>query len=62
MNEEETPQSEPLNEVNAVIIVRRETPDGGVETDVFLNGDVKATEAQTILELGLAAWRKKIGL
>jgi hypothetical protein len=60
MNEEE--QQNTLTEVNAVIVIRRDTPDGGVETDVFLNGDVKATEAQTILELGLSAWRKKIGL
>lgn len=50
-----------IAEVNAVIVVRRET-ENGIETEVFLNGDVKATEAQTVLELGIASWRKKIGL
>ena len=47
--------------LNAVIIVRKET-DAGVETEVFLNGDVKATEVQTIIELGLGSWRTKLGL
>lgn len=53
-------ETENTEVLNAVIVVRRET-ENGVETDVIANGDVKVTEIQTILELGLSKWRKQLG-
>ncbi len=56
--EETTPET-PLD---AVIIVKRLNDDGTIATDVLTNGSVLATEVQTLIEMGLKAWRQKIGL
>jgi hypothetical protein len=47
---------------NGVLVVRIEQPDGTITTDTFPQGDVKATEVETILGLGLIGWRSKVGL
>lgn len=47
---------------DAVIIMKTVGPDGSINTDVAPLGDVQATEVQTLIELGLQSWRKKIGL
>jgi hypothetical protein len=56
-NPEEAPQ-----QANGVLIVRIDQEDGGIKTDVIPVGDARATEVSTLIELGLAAWRAKIGL
>lgn len=48
--------------VDAVIIIKSTTPEGGVSTEVVAQGSVQATEVQTLIELGLQSWRAKIGL
>lgn len=47
---------------DAVIIFRMTTPDGDIMTDVSTQGNVKADQVQTLIELGLKTWRTKIGL
>ncbi len=46
---------------NAVVIHRLEE-DGQIKTVVQPVGDVRATEVQTLLELGILSWREQIGL
>jgi hypothetical protein len=57
-----TPEVEGDAPPNAVLIVRVEDEQGNVSTDAVPLGDVKPTEVQTIIELGLANWRAKLGL
>lgn len=47
---------------NGVVIVREFNEDGGVGTKVILSGNVKPTEVQTIIDLGLKGWREQIGV
>lgn len=47
---------------NGVLIVRTQDDDGNIGTNTVPLGDVTILEVQTVLELGLASWRKKIGL
>jgi hypothetical protein len=47
---------------DAVIVIREFNEGGAVGTKIVLNGDIKATEVQTILELGIAGWRRQIGV
>lgn len=56
---QESDEDKPLD---AVIIVKTVTPDGNFGTQVILNGDVKPTEVQTIIEFGLKGWRSQLGL
>jgi len=56
---EETPDAE---QPNAVLVVKIQDEDGSISTDVIPTGNVQATEVQTLIELGLVAWRQKIGL
>lgn len=57
--ETEAPQEPALD---AVIIVKKIDDAGSIVTDVITNGSVQATEVQTLIEVGLQSWRKKIGL
>lgn len=50
------------NPVNAVVIYKIVDEQGNVQTDVGIEGGVQPTEVQTLIELGLLAWRQKIGL
>ena len=43
------------------ILVER-SPEGNIEVDVVPTGDVRATEIETVLKMGLAKWRQKINL
>ncbi len=61
MPDETTDQMEP-EPLDVVLIVKRLGPDGSISADVATNGAVQATEVQTLIELGLKSWRKKIGL
>lgn len=57
-------QPEKAEEVplNAVVIIKNTDDKGNIGTEVVSQGDVLATEVQTLIELGLASWRVKIGL
>lgn len=58
MQEEEETDS-PIDGIFVAKIVDEE---GNIGTEVMLNGTVQATEVQTILELAVRGWRKRIGL
>jgi hypothetical protein len=53
------PPSEPP--LDAVIVIREEK-DGQINTRVVTNGDVRVTEVETLLKLGLQGWQKQIGV
>lgn len=53
------PTAEPP--LNAVLVIREEN-NGQIETKVVVNGDVRATEVETLLKLGLQGWQKQIGV
>jgi hypothetical protein len=57
----EEPEAE-VEQPDAIVITKIATEDGGVTTDVTAIGGVQVTEVQTLIELGLARWRAKIGL
>lgn len=56
-------QEEEQEEVlDAVIVVRTVGEDGSISCRAIPQGNVQATEVQTILELGVLEWRQRIGL
>lgn len=55
----EAAEEKPLN---GVLVARVVSDDGSIYTDIQPVGDVQLTEIQTILELGLQAFRAKLGL
>lgn len=57
--EEAPPEERP---VNGVVVTRAFDPNGAVRAELSLLGDVKATEAQTLLELGIKQARRQLGL
>jgi hypothetical protein len=59
MNEESEAESTPLDGVFVTKVVDEH---GNIGTDVMINGTVQATEVQTLLELAVRGWRKRIGL
>ncbi len=56
---EEEKEETPLS---GVILARKEDADGNISVDVFPNGDVKADQVATLIEIGLKSWRARIGL
>lgn len=52
----------PQEELHAVVVVRSEDAEGNISVDVVPHGNVKADQVQTLLELAVPSWRKKIGL
>jgi len=44
------------------ILVERDAESGNIEVDVVATGDVRATEVESLLKLGLTKWRAKINL
>jgi ACT domain-containing protein len=56
------PSEDAPEQPNGVLIVRIEDEEGNISTDTVPLGNVKATEVQTIIELGLSNWRAKLGL
>lgn len=48
--------------VDGIFIPVGYDPEGNVHTDVILNGNVKVTEVQTIMEVALRGFRSRIGL
>ncbi len=49
-------------QMDAVIVVKTKQDDGTISTEVMVNGNVELTEVQTLLELAVRGWRKRIGL
>ena len=45
-----------------LIVRNHNVGDNTIDVEVIVLGDVLATEAQTVIELGLVEWRRKIGL
>lgn len=52
-------ETEPLN---AVVVVKTVDDEGNIGTEVVMNGNIQATEVQTLLELAVKGWRQRIGL
>jgi hypothetical protein len=59
---EETVEEAAPSQPNAVLVIRKVEADGTINCDAVPLGDVQVTEVQTILELGLAGFRQKVGL
>lgn len=49
-------------QVPAVQILVQRDSDGNIDCDVVATGDVRATEVETVIKMGLNKWRGKIGL
>lgn len=47
---------------NAVLVIKTVGEDGGIGTSIQVLGNVQITEVQTLLELGLKAFRNDVGL
>lgn len=60
MEDIEVQPNEPVQD--GVFVAKRVAPDGSINTEVIVSGEVVVTEVQTILELGVQGWRKRIGL
>lgn len=58
---EGTASAEP-EQPDAVLILKKQNADGGIDTQAVPLGNVQATEVATLIELGLQSWRKAIGL
>jgi len=58
----EAVQPDPAEAPDAVLVVKVVSDDGSISTHVQALGNIQATEVQTILELGIAGWRRQIGL
>lgn len=48
--------------VDAVLVIRQTSEDGQIGTIVQTVGDVRITEAETLLKLGLKGFQKQIGV
>lgn len=49
-------------QVPAVQILVNRDAEGNIDCDVVATGDVRATEVETLIKMGLNKWRGKIGL
>lgn len=60
----EAPEPAPVEQTtpDGVLVVKTTDADGNIRVDVEPLGGVIATEVQTLIELGVGAWRQKIGL
>lgn len=58
MPDEQAAEEQP----NAVVVLREFAEDGGVQTKVVISGDIRITEVETILRLGLNGWQQQAGL
>ncbi len=62
-NEDSTePKADEVTSPNGVLVLRVVEDDGRISTTTQPLGDVKVTEIQTILELGIQDFRAKAGL
>lgn len=57
----EEPQK-PQKPLDGVFVAKVVDEHGNIGTEVMMNGEVQATEVQTLLELAVRGWRKRIGL
>lgn len=62
MSDDNVQEAPDLQPPDGVLVTRLIDADGSISFDVVVLGDVKATEAQTLLEMGIIRWREKIGL
>ena len=60
-HDETTPAPEPP-QLCGVIVIRETGEDGSIRAVPMIQGDIDPLAVQTLLELGAAAWRERIGL
>ncbi len=53
---------EEVQSLDVVLVIKRVAENGSISAEVVTNGNVLATEVQTLIELGLKNWREQIGL
>lgn len=56
------PNEEPQKPIDGVFVAKVVDEQGNISTEIMMNGEVQATEVQTLLELAVRGWRKRIGL
>lgn len=58
------PAEAPQQETAPVVIILKETDPatGNISTKVLPQGDVRPTEVETLIKLGLQAWQRQIGV
>jgi hypothetical protein len=62
VNETPDASDEVSNAPNAVIIHKIQSDDGSLNTAVEVIGDVRITEAETLMQLGLIGLRQRLGI
>lgn len=60
--EDKQPGDDATNDFDGVVVAVQRNPDGSFGTQVFVNGDVRPTEVETILGAALKEWRTRLGL
>lgn len=58
---ESSPQT-PEPQSAALIVFKLEDDQGNIQTDVKWQGDIRPTEVETLLKLGLQGWQRQIGV
>lgn len=53
--------AEDVPQANGVVVLKTKV-DGVINTEIQIVGEIEPTEVQTLLELGVRAWRQRIGL
>jgi hypothetical protein len=59
---DDAPTEEAATQPEGVLVIKNTDEDGNIFTEIVPVGDVRMTEVQTILELGVLRWRSQIGL
>jgi len=61
-SETDEPAQPPVLPSVVVLVERGEGPNGQIDVDVVAQGDVRATEIETVLKMAVSKWRQKINL
>ena len=55
-------EEEKVPQPDAIIVFKTTDDKGNISTTVAMEGNIQATEVQTLLELAINGWRQRIGL